>query len=142
MFFLERRSLLQLQNKLYLFSVFLIVPSWTLTFNMFPEACRVWDLTPDSFWGFLRLLHNLTLGWTSKDIHSLHALNGFHLLIIFLCFQTIVWTYFLWPFPNWYGFFSKIIADVFLPLHCFVIHLNILNKQTAKRSAFTGVYLI
>ena len=33
-----------LPNKPYLLSLFLIVLSWTLTFNMLTEVCRVWDV--------------------------------------------------------------------------------------------------
>ena len=41
MFFLERRGF---PNKLNFFSLFLIVLSWTLTFNMLTEAFWVWDV--------------------------------------------------------------------------------------------------
>jgi len=35
--------MITLPKKPYLFSFLLIVLSWTLTFNMLTEACRVWD---------------------------------------------------------------------------------------------------
>ena len=51
MFFVEVRGfLLQFfQNKPHLFSLFLTVLSWTLTFNLLTEACRVWDVGPGVF---------------------------------------------------------------------------------------------
>jgi len=53
----KRLSPATLPNKPYLFSLFLIVLSWTLTSNMLTEACRVWDVA----------LGFLTLTW---DVHS------------------------------------------------------------------------
>ena len=64
MFILERVVFLPeiLPNKPSLFSLFLIAVSWTLTFNMLTEACRVWDVA-------LGALRGLTFGWTSLDVH-------------------------------------------------------------------------
>ena len=47
MFFFERRDFLltTLPNKPHLFSLFVVFLTWTLTFNMQTEVCRVWDVT-------------------------------------------------------------------------------------------------
>ena len=53
----KRLSAATLPNKPYLFS--LIVLSWTLTFNMLTEACRVWDVA--------HLLFAVSLSITQSD---------------------------------------------------------------------------
>jgi len=81
----KRFSPATLPNKPYLFSLFLTVLSWTLTFNMITEACRVWDVALGVFLHFLWALHNLTLGWTCWDVQDRQSsLNVSHLWIIFL----------------------------------------------------------
>ena len=62
MFFLEWLSPANLPNKPYVFSLFLIVLSWTLTFNMLTEACRVWDVIS-------RIIAHSDLRWTCRDVH-------------------------------------------------------------------------
>jgi len=53
LFFRDKRLLpVTVPNKPYLFSLCLIVLSWTLTFNMLTEACRVWDAAPGFFCSF------------------------------------------------------------------------------------------
>jgi len=53
----KRLSPTTLPKKPYLFSFFLIILSWTLTFNMLTEACRVWDVAFMGFSKFLWALH-------------------------------------------------------------------------------------
>ena len=76
-----------LLNKLYLFCLFLILLSWTFTYNMLTEACRVWDVTLGIFssisehctvWPWGELARTPTTGKTYN------FLNVFHLWIIFL----------------------------------------------------------
>ena len=60
----KRLSVATLPNQPSLFSLFLIVLSWTLTFNMLTEACRVWDVALGFFVVSLSIAQSPhILGW-------------------------------------------------------------------------------
>lgn len=65
-FWREKTCLATLPLKLYLFNLFLIVLSWTLTFNVLTKTCTTWDFFVSSDFGIhllgLPLLQRLATG--------------------------------------------------------------------------------
>lgn len=76
--FLIARLLATLANKPYVFSLFLIALSLTLTCNIPNEGCRVWDVDLGSFAIFLAIAQDtasLNFGWICLDIQSWENCN-------------------------------------------------------------------
>ena len=93
MFFLWRRAFfLQSFQRSHTYSVFfLIILSWTLTFNMQTEACRVWDVALEFFVVFLSIAQSdfgVSLLVRPLLGRFTIVLNVFHLWITFL---TVEW---------------------------------------------------
>lgn len=108
MFFLDRKGFLlsAFPNTLYMFSLLLIVLSWTLRFNMLSEACGVWDAPQASLY-FSDLGVNVM--WRPLLGRLAIVLKAFHLWILALAVgRQIVWTWFYNPFHiyvqrNWFS---------------------------------------
>lgn len=64
---LFRKKVLSSNNKPYLFILFLIVLSWTLTFSMLTKTCRVWNVVLGFFAVYLSFarLNWVEFAWTS-----------------------------------------------------------------------------
>lgn len=64
---LFRKKVLSSNNKPYLFILFLIVLSWTLTFSMLTKTCRVWNVALGFFAVYLSFarLNWVEFAWTS-----------------------------------------------------------------------------
>lgn len=58
----KNHSLASVPNKQYFFSLFLIMLSWTLTFDMLTEVSRVWDVVP-----FFAVPLSIVLLWVAKN---------------------------------------------------------------------------